>query len=195
MWHKRDQTNRQRFTKQQNVLNTASLCLDEFQFPCSTKKKLHNKNYICVNSERSLNTSWHTWSHVFEWTSPVPCYETFSSTSARMCFNASFDFLNIFLLWQKYQILRRWLKCEQDVKLFLKPQWRMALHVRIVLCFLWRVRSRRWTGAAWRRLASAFSPLPVSCVPLFPLESQPQTCCPQTEPASVNIHKSPWNPM
>lgn len=47
-----------------------------------------------------------------------------------------------------------------------------------------QVRSRRLTEAAWRQLASASSPLPASCVLPFPLESQLQTCCPETLLAS-----------
>lgn len=57
-----------------------------------------------------------------------------------------------------------------------------TLHV--LVC---QVRSRRRTAAAWKQPVSASSPLPVSCVPLFPPESQLQTCCPETPPASGNI--------
>lgn len=60
----------------------------------------------------------------------------------------------------------------------------------ILICLLWWVMSRRWTATAWRRLVSVSSPRPVFCVLLFPLESQPQTCCPETQPASVNTHRN-----
>ena len=76
--------------------------------------------------------------------------------------------------------MRYWWKHRWSVKLFLKIALTLTVYVRMP----WRVRSRRWTAAAWRPLASAFSPRPVSCAPLFPLEFQPQICCPEKEPAS-----------
>lgn len=60
-----------------------------------------------------------------------------------------------------------------------KCQYFDTLHVLVG-----QVRSRRLTEAAWRQLASASSPLPASYVLLFPLESQLQTCCPETLLAS-----------
>lgn len=65
-----------------------------------------------------------------------------------------------------------------------------TLHV--LLC---QVRSRRWTAAAWKQPVSASSPLPASCVPLFPPESQLRTCCPETPPASGNIQPRGGGPV
>lgn len=127
------------------------------------------------------------------------CYEIFSSVWVSRYLNVSFWFCHKVPNSETSETLVKvWVECEAVSKI----SGTLSVHVMIVIWLLWRVMSRRWTAAAWRRLVSAFSPRPASCVLLFPLESQPQTCCPETEPVPGNTQndrvsscpcKSSWN--
>lgn len=73
----------------------------------------------------------------------MPCYETFSSTSVRMCFNASFDFFCVVIEVLDSETLVEMLAgCEAISKTSVTQD--AARHD----CSPLPVRSRRWTEAA-----------------------------------------------